>query len=213
MKVNELKIVENLEIENYCRTSKELEKGIKGIIRKVKIDSVLDESQLHFDKDNIPKRVRKIVDKYSKFGAVTGSTLLSMYGLTKDVGDLDLLVKKEEYQYLKNNKQIKKAHHYSYDNCTEYMGKIRENNIEIDVFLVEDDVEFEKKDGILVDSLARTLEQKNRLYKLENRSKDYHDFHVIIKCLNDNFYISLEERSMKNFLKFENFKNIFKSKF
>ena len=195
-------IVENLEIENYRRTQKSLMNDIKGLIRKLKIDSVLEENR-SFDKNNVPKHIKPLIKKYSKLGVITGSSLLSMYGFSKTVGDLDLIVNTKNYEIIK--KKYKIFNNDFYNNETdEYMGVLKDGDYKIDVFL-DDSVIGEEKDGILVDSLSRTLTKKLELYEKENRGKDFHTFHVVLKCMEDNIYITHH----KNLQVFENFKNFF----
>ena len=203
MKINKnTNIVEELEIENYRRTHKSLINDIKGLIRKLKIDSVLEENR-SFDKNNVPKHIKPIIKKYSKLGIITGTSLLSMYGLSKKVGDLDLIVNTKNYEIIK--KKYKIFNNDFYNNETdEYMGVIKEGDYKIDVFL-DDTVIGEEKDGILVDSLSRTLTKKLELFDKEKRAKDYHSFHIVLKCIEDNIYITHHKKLQV----FENFKNFF----
>lgn len=198
-----INIVEDLEIENYRRNKDSFIKEIKGLIRKLKIYSVLEDER-YFSKDNVPKHIKTTIKKYSKLGVITGSTLLSMYGLSKTIGDLDLIVNTKNYQKIKN----KLRHNDFYNNETkEYMGYLKEGDYKIDIFL-DDTVIGEEKDGVLVDSLSRTLTKKLELYEKENRGKDFHSFHVILKCIDSDIYITHN----KNLRIFENFKNFFFSK-
>jgi hypothetical protein len=204
--INEpIQTVDDLEIDNYRRTHKALIKDIKGLIRKIKIDSILEDKR-SFSKDNVPKRIKTLIDKYSYLGVITGSTLLSMYGFTKKVGDLDLIVNTKNYEIIKNKYKVYNKDFYN-NETKEYMGVLKDGDYKIDIFL-DDTVTGEEKDGILIDSLSRTLTKKLELYEKEKRGKDFHNFHVILKCIKDNIYITHQ----KNFHVFENFKNFFFSK-
>jgi hypothetical protein len=205
----ELKIVDDLEITDYYRDKKGLIKDVKGLIRKIKIGNILEDNLLYFDKNNVPKHINKSIKKYGKYGVVTGSSLLCMYGLLKDVGDLDLIIDSKNYELLKS--KILPTYDYPSEDNPDYKGKIKDGNLEIDVF-VNDDINFLEKDDIKVDSLSRALEKKLELFENENRGKDYHHFHNILKCVKEGYYIAHNKDIGKKFFSYENFKNIFVSK-
>jgi hypothetical protein len=185
-----LKIVKTLDTVNPNRCLKTLHIDIKNAIRKLKINALLNGDFIHFDKDNIPNVIKKLVDKYSRYGIITGSTLLSMYGLVSSVGDLDIIVNKENYELLKN--KINFRDNYTEILSSEYIGYIIDD-VEggiIDVFLLEDS-KFENVDNIKIDSLSRALEHKNELLLNSRRIKDYTHLETALKCLNENYYISM----------------------
>ena len=77
---------------------------------------------------------------------------------------------------------------------------------------LNDDADYEIKDGIKVDTLSHALQEKLKLYEKESRTKDYIDFVRVINCFKNDIFISLNGEVDKETFSFENFKNIFFSK-
>ena len=208
IKNKEINIIDDLEITDYFRDKKLLVKTVKNKIRKLKIGNILSDTDtsnmLHFDKNNVPNPIKPLIRKYGKYGIITGSTLLCMYGLSKHASDLDLIVNSENFEKIKH----KVKENDMYNEFPKYQGIIKVGSYSIDIFL-DDDAEGEERDGILIDSLSHSLNEKITLFEEDDRGKDFHDFHIILKCIKDSIYINHQ----KNNSLIENFKNLFISKY
>ena len=173
-------------------------KEFKTLIRKLKIDSVLEKrnvlSSLEFNVDRCDyKQNNSIAKKFSKYGCLTGSYMYSALGLIEKTyfKDIDLIVNTENY-----NAIIKKNYHINEDSWynhidTNSVGTIKHDGYVIDIFVI-DDVDYIEYDGFkfqknIIDALGMKAEIFENNIKDDRRDRYFNiekDIRQIISVLN-----------------------------
>ena len=156
---------------------------LKSLIRKLKIKSVFNKTELNYLKHNlrrINKHEIKIAKYISRYGCITGSYMYSVLGLLNksQFKDFDLIVNQENLDMIKESYTIKSHDFYSEIDINS-VGFFRYKGTMIDVFLMEN-IDYVTVDGVKFQkNLLNTLSEK--LIILEEKIKSSHPHLLYIK--------------------------------
>lgn len=183
-------------MEYFTMKSNELLNSFKHNIRKMKIDSFLENgtilTTLDFDISRHNKKYNNIARFLSKYGCLTGSYLYSSLGLINRTTfkDLDLIVNTENYNILKENYNIQYTDFYIDCNINSSGFFIYDNYI-VDIFVVENQ-EYVEHEGIKFQSnILNAFEKKleifeNAIKKHNNNAQIEIDITEILYCYKKN---------------------------
>lgn len=156
-------------------------------IRKNKISNLLQSKKYTPNENNIPNDIIKVMEYFSKWGAITGSSLYAIYGFIDRIpNDIDLLVDKNALLELENHFIVSQNHEYDFTpiNSIGYINfDINKKNYKVDVILT-DDISYTKfHNKIRLDNIFKSLQMKIDLYKDSIDSGSYKDEEDLINIL------------------------------
>ena len=164
--------------------------NLNSEIRKNKISNLLQSKKFTPNNYNVPNDIIKVMEYFSKWGAITGSSLYALYGFIDRVpNDIDLLVDKDILSELESHFIILQNHEYDFTpiNSIGYINfDINNKNYKIDIILT-DDISYTKfHNKIRLDNLFKSIQMKTDLYKESidrGTYKDEDDLNNILSIL------------------------------
>jgi hypothetical protein len=183
---------------NASSGEKEILTNLFSQIRKHKIKNIYNEKSFKFTRSNIPDEAYDIIISFTeKYGGiVTGSFVLKGYGLiSRDIGDLDLLITQSQYDNISKDMSILKHRYGGLDIDSD--GYIQYYNHPIDLFIISDDDYLKRgkyiQNDLYFDDPFKIVESKISFAEKSygsDRDKDWRDFVAMSKYLETgNYYI------------------------
>ncbi len=159
--------------------NKEIIQQLNSEIRKIKISNVLDKKKYNFDNrfdiNNISSEKREIVNKFTQWGAITGSTLYSLYKfISRPANDIDLLVDEKGLNEIEKDYKVIRGDFYR-GTKSNSIGYINYKTETIDIFLVDDISKCKTINGIKIDDIFHSIKMKLDLYENSIDRKLYKD--------------------------------------